>query len=616
MKIWIQYHSFTKQPKPSHFFKPRKPVPTDDDNVVLKTILGLAIAEAVRAAMDSHYFTVGDQFFKQIEGGAIGNDLTGEIAKIIMLLWNEMFLNKLRYLGLTEQVYKRFADDIVMAIEEILNKTYDNETNTLVPRDSNEPSDKQTFMVLTQIADSIEDNIKMEYDVPSLHDDKKVIVLDLKVDVYPQGNIRYTFYKKPMAHPMTIMKRSAVSMTIKRNTIYNECTRRMKNTAVELGWSETANHLSEYMNCLRISGYPARFRYNILKGAIKKEQKLRQKLEANNEMRHRSREDIILDKANKLGRYAHTWQIRNSKRNVLRVNATPNSKLANKMKAQLKDLDWPMIGRTMVAENSGASVTQKLYKTNPFRSKGCEYNEKCPVNGKHDCMEMELTYEVTCKICKTIGGDEELERNRGRYVGVTGRTGHKRGSEHMNSAKTMDKKYGIGKHYSLHHSNVAAMTEDPVEMKILSSQPKLLDRLIDEGIRLEKAPQLENLKSEWGRGGGLVRLVAEKTQETRHQDTSTTERRYRQINSQDNQDTPNIDIQVQNDILEDNNLTQMTQTAEQEPRYDHDQAEQDTDIQERPVMDLGTYSQPLEPRRNPRRHRRQVRTQYDDIVNY
>ena len=72
----------------------------------------------------------------------------------------------------------------------------------------------------------------------------------------------------------------------------------------------------------------------------------------------------------------------------------------------------------------------------------------------------------------------------------------------MNAAKTMDKTYGIGKHYSLHHSNVAAMTEDPIEMKILSCQPKLLDRLIDEGIRLERLPNWQTQSQSGGEGVG------------------------------------------------------------------------------------------------------------------
>ena len=222
-------------------------------------------------------------------------------------------------------------------------------------------------------------------------------------------------------------------------------------------------------------------------------------------------------------------------------------------------------------------------------------------------MEMDLTYEVTCKICKTQGGDDELQRTRGKYIGITGRTGHKRGSEHMTAAKNMDIKYGIGKHYSLHHSNVAAITEDPIEMKILSSQPKLLDRLIDEGIRLEKAPQLANSKSEWGRGGGLVRFVAGRTQDTR-----ATEIRNRQNSTNtDTEDSQNR----QNNIPDQVETNLMTVNLQERENGHNRTPEQLIDGQEHLEIDLSLPLQSLEPRRNPRRNRRNVLTQYEDIIN-
>ena len=94
----------------------------------------------------------------------------------------------------------------------------------------------------------------MEFDVPSLNEDNKLAVLDLKLSKKSNGEVQYTFYKKKLAHPMTIMKRSAVPMKIKRNTIFQECTRRLKNTSEDLGLKEAADHLTVYMNCLRISG--------------------------------------------------------------------------------------------------------------------------------------------------------------------------------------------------------------------------------------------------------------------------------------------------------------------------------------------------------------------------
>ena len=124
--------------------------------------------------------------------------------------------------------------------------------------------------------------------------------------------------------------------------------------------------------------------------------------------RHRTREMILEQKAKKPGRYAHTWQLRNKSRNVLRVNATPGGELADRVNSKLRNISWPMIGGTMVTETPGAIVTSCIYKTNPFRSNGCKFEDKCPVNHKQNCMEMSFTYELTCKLSKS---KEEIKKS-------------------------------------------------------------------------------------------------------------------------------------------------------------------------------------------------------------
>ena len=56
------------------------------------------------------------------------------------------------------------------------------------------------------------------------------------------------------------MKRSAISMGVKRSTIFSEMMRRIRNTSNSLGWTEIARHLSKYMDSLRLSGYNELFR--------------------------------------------------------------------------------------------------------------------------------------------------------------------------------------------------------------------------------------------------------------------------------------------------------------------------------------------------------------------
>ena len=74
--------SFSTHPKPSQFtegpeFGPDKM--TDDD---VRALLAIAAAKAVRCVMTNHYFTIGGDIYRQADGGAIGLDLTVQLASI------------------------------------------------------------------------------------------------------------------------------------------------------------------------------------------------------------------------------------------------------------------------------------------------------------------------------------------------------------------------------------------------------------------------------------------------------------------------------------------------------------------------------------------------------
>ena len=121
---------------------------------------------------------------------------------------------------------------------------------------------------------------------------------------------------------------------------------------------------------------------------------------------------------------------------------------------------------------------------------------------------MNTTYQVTCTLC----GPQEITDLRGRYLGCTGRTIHVRALEHKKAANKMNTKNAMGKHYKNHHHDVAEKTTNPIAVKIIATHKSVLDRLVDESLRLEKEPLLANSRGEWGRGGGLIRLTAHSTQ--------------------------------------------------------------------------------------------------------
>ena len=106
---------------------------------------------------------------------------------------------------------------------------------------------------------------------PERNPDQKMPVLDMKLWIQETNGVpqlKHTFYKKPIASPFTIMKRSAISERIKKSTIFQEALRRLLNISPDLEWTEKSKHLSKFSNCLRVSGYSHKERYECIRGVV------------------------------------------------------------------------------------------------------------------------------------------------------------------------------------------------------------------------------------------------------------------------------------------------------------------------------------------------------------
>ena len=143
-----------------------------------------------------------------------------------MSLWDKKFLSRCKKLGIKIELYKRYVDDTFIVLRE-LNKGWRYcprlKKMTFHPELSDETlsGDQLTFLALTGIANDIDDDIQMESDVPSQHQDGYLPVLDLKVKVV-NNKVEYLFYSKPCSSPYTIMYASALSSKQKRETILQE----------------------------------------------------------------------------------------------------------------------------------------------------------------------------------------------------------------------------------------------------------------------------------------------------------------------------------------------------------------------------------------------------------
>ena len=66
--------------------------------------------------LSNHYYTFDNQIYKQSKGGSIGSELTGEVSRVYMLRWDRKLMKKLEKLGWEVVLYKRYVDDILIAV--------------------------------------------------------------------------------------------------------------------------------------------------------------------------------------------------------------------------------------------------------------------------------------------------------------------------------------------------------------------------------------------------------------------------------------------------------------------------------------------------------------------
>ena len=171
--------------KKEHRFKPWKKSEKEPDEQMKRMMITECLKIGLETIMKNHTYRFQDVIRKQKEGGAIGIDLTGEMARIFMCWWDRKLLEKLKSFNINLYLYKRYVDDINLAMEAI-GKEYEYHDGELKIRSAQkqtneiENDDKRTFEIIQEIGNDIHHSIQLTTDVPSNNEDGKVPILDLK----------------------------------------------------------------------------------------------------------------------------------------------------------------------------------------------------------------------------------------------------------------------------------------------------------------------------------------------------------------------------------------------------------------------------------------------------
>ena len=358
----------------------------------------------------------------------------------------------------------------------------------------------RTAKVLQCIANSIEECIKVTFDVPEMNTTNMLPVLDLEVWV-ADNQVRHRFYQKTVSSEYTIINRSALSSSTKTSTTFMECYRRISNCSPDTPWSEIAHHMSKYMNCMRISGYSIEERYNTVKGAIHRyNQILDQVSTGSRQSMYRSGEEIRSKKA-QAKCWSNTWFLKGDVTNTVSCPVTPGGAL----KKQLSNVinQGKTVKNIQVIEDGGKPIHCGLSVSDPKRVKGCIYNnDECMVNPQYRCDTIGVVYKIECKTCL-----EEIEDDlkTDSYVGMTRTSVHHRMEGHLKGQKAKKSSNPLYRHDTERHGGIP----QKYTTSIVGREKKLVRLNCLEAILIEKQhPEFSiNAKMEKGRGG-VVRISA------------------------------------------------------------------------------------------------------------
>ena len=359
-------------------FSDKKP-----DHIIIKQMLAECMCVATKFLMNNHIYEFGGNVHVQEGNGSIGVQFTGIAGEIYMLLWCSKLKDKLSKLNIVNKFQHRMVDDITILPNVIQPGTRFEDDKLVIKadmiyEDKLIEADIRTMNVIQKVANSIDKNIRVTYDVPSLHEDGRVPILDVKVRTDKCGRVEYIFYKKPAKNRFSVLKNSALSIKNKMTILTQECFRRLHNTSELVEDSVKADILNEFMVDLQLSGYNEKEREDILLGGFSTYSNLKAKEIKGIRPFYRSRDEQNSENKNKkVKNWFRKGQYSDRFKTVMFVDATPGDKLLKMLRHTESQF--------MVSENfrmkfvSKAGVKLKsILKCKSIKDRTCSENDGSP----------------------------------------------------------------------------------------------------------------------------------------------------------------------------------------------------------------------------------------------
>ena len=492
-----------------------------------KRMWAAAVVAGVMGVMNNHTYRYNQQTRKQLDGGSIGNVLTGEVADVVMAWWKGEFV-KLASESTSHLVEHFLLDTGIYVDDDFLfyeflppGARWCSETRRmevrpeLVERDLEEKEDIRTMREISKMADSICPVLKTTFDCPGLQESGQMPLLNLQVwveRVQKEGGgaeweAMWEYYRKPCSTRTLMLARSAMSDRTKRSALTQEAIQILRNCSRSLPWERRAAHLSDFSLRMKISGYSEKFRETIICSAIAAWEKQTEMDRTGERPLYRPRE-WRKEERSRRKEYKKTGWFKNlggqSNDFALFCPASPGSKLAAKWKKELEDVKASSGGliRGYVAEKSGIPLSSLLFNNQLGESNNCGKADCNPcVRGttKHlSCRKVSkggMVYSCNCLTCKQAVVEKESW-----YHGRSARTLYTRQGEHCAGYEARKLDNALFKHAQLHHPG-----ENPTfQFQAEKFFPDATSAQIYEGVSINHTPSTEgylmNSKAEYQQG--------------------------------------------------------------------------------------------------------------------
>ena len=266
---------------------PSKFLPVRDNitDIHKRKLLAKVVEVGVRKVIKNHAYMWKGDYLLQNVGVPTGLRLSGIIGRITMDHWTREMSRLMVENRITYYLKEKYVDDVDIVCENMEVGTRWNGSSLVVTaeaaaedREAGKARDQITMEAWGKMASSIVPNLVFTTDCCSDNQSGTVSMLDFQLwreeeeDPNNPGTLRqalkYSFYEKPMANPKVMAKDSAMPHSTKLATLTQEGVRRLCNCSRDLDTAELCKILSRFMLKLKLSGYSARLRADILSAVV------------------------------------------------------------------------------------------------------------------------------------------------------------------------------------------------------------------------------------------------------------------------------------------------------------------------------------------------------------